>query len=337
MNERLDHWASAFEPELEEFVRGAASVGTPTLHEGLAFALGVDIADRSARGKRIRPALCLLTADALGADGTRAMPFALSIELMHNFCLVHDDIEDGDRMRRGRESVWIKYGVPQAINIGDYLLVQAQRALTHWGKPELDEAMRFRLMRLLTQTLDRTHIGQALDMNARESNEISVEDYMRIVREKTGYYLAAPIQGGAMVAGASEKVLEIIGAMAQVLGPMFQIMDDVIDLTEGKGRDAAGSDIREGKRSYLVAHAAESASASDREEMFNILDKAREETTREQVEWMSELFESCGAIRSARNKCRELHDESVASLKLLPASLASELGPVFESLANRTK
>jgi len=337
MNERLDHWASVFEPAIEEFVRGAASVGTPTLHEGLTFALGVDIAERSARGKRIRPALCLLTADALGADATRAMPFALSIELMHNFCLVHDDIEDGDRMRRGRESVWIKYGVPQAINIGDYLLVQAQRALTHWGKPELNEAMRFGLMRLLTHTLDRTHIGQALDMNARESREISVEDYMRIVREKTGYYLAAPIQGGALVAGATEAVLESIGAMAQVLGPMFQIMDDVIDLTEGKGRDAAGSDIREGKRSYLVAHAAERTNAKDREKMFAILDRPRENTSPEDVAWMSGLFETCGAMRSARDKCRELHNESLMTLNALPETLAKELGPVFESLASRAK
>ena len=252
----IEELAQAFEAELCRFVDGAATEPVANLHDAMAFGLGSDLTNPAQRGKRIRPILCLVAAESLGAERAMAMPFALAIELMHNFALVHDDMEDGDVMRRGRDAVWVRYGVPHAINIGDYLLVQTYRALTEWGPKALDGATRFRLMRLITDALDHTHIGQALDMNARNHRWISMDVYLRIVREKTGFYLAAPIQGGALVAGADQATLDRIGKMALNLGPMFQIIDDIIDLTDGKGRESTGSDIREGKRSYLVAWAA---------------------------------------------------------------------------------
>ena len=104
--------------------------------------------------------------------------------------------------------------------------------MTDWGSEELDSGVRFRLLALMARTLERTHIGQALDINARGSRDFSIDDYMRLVREKTGHYLASPIQGGAIVAGADDAVLGRIEALALVLGPMFQIIDDLIDLTE---------------------------------------------------------------------------------------------------------
>ncbi len=335
LKQHLDLLASEFEIELRAFCRRRSLAQVANLHDGLTYALGADIDDPAARGKRIRPLLCLLTAEALGASRRQAMPFALAIELMHNFALVHDDMEDGDIMRRGRESAWIKYGIPHAINIGDYLLVQTMAALTETEPLELSGQTRFELLRLIADALDHTHIGQALDLNARHLRNFTTADYMRIVLEKTGYYLAAPIQGGAIVAGAAPPVLERIAAMARFLGPLFQIIDDIIDLTEGKGREAIGSDIREGKRSYLVAHAAEHADATERTELFAILDKPRTDTTPEDIQRALEIFGRHGSIDAGRSYCQELYQQSQSELAALPLELAEVLGKIFESLVNR--
>jgi geranylgeranyl pyrophosphate synthase len=336
--ERMEALSALFEEQLKAYVREQSADGAPVenLHDAMAHALGTDIEEASQRGKRIRPILCLLTAEALGADLERAMPFALAIELMHNFALVHDDMEDGDIMRRGREAIWVKYGPPHAINVGDYLLVHTMRVLTSWGAQELDGATRFRLMNLLAVALDHTHIGQALDINARSRRSITPKQYLRLVREKTGFYLAAPIQGGAIVAGASPETIDAIGEMAQFLGPMFQIIDDIIDLTDGKGREATGSDIREGKRSFLVAESAKKCTPDQRERLFDILDKSREATETGDIEEVRALFEQYGAIESGRAYCHQLLDQSKAILKQLPSPLGDQLEAVVELLVNRS-
>jgi geranylgeranyl diphosphate synthase type I len=333
----LESLGTAFEETLRATVAAAAAEGVANLHDAMGFALGTDIADPALRGKRIRPLLCLLTAEALGAPVERAMPFALAIELMHNFALVHDDIQDGDIMRRGRDSAWVRYGVPHAINIGDYLLVHTFRALTEEDGSGLDAATRVRLARLIGRALDHTHIGQALEINHRGVAAFSEEEYLRIVREKTGHYLAAPIQGGAIVAGADDATLERIAAMALFLGPLFQIIDDIIDLTDGKGREAIGSDIREGKRSFLVAHAAARCDDDERARLFAILDRPREATTDADIRDALGIFERHGAIEAGRDYCRRLHEQSRRELEGLPAALARPLGMVFEMLVDRTR
>jgi geranylgeranyl pyrophosphate synthase len=334
---RVDALAGHFEALLRRHVDSVSAEPVANLNDAMAYALGTDVADPLQRGKRIRPVLCLLSAEALGAPLARAEPFALAIELMHNFCLVHDDIEDGDTMRRGREAVWVKYGLAHGINVGDYLLVHAMKVLAESNPPGLGDAARVRLMQLLAHTLDRTHVGQALDIGARADRELTVERYLEIVREKTGFYLAAPIQGGAIAAGAGEEVVAAVGEMAALLGPLFQIADDIIDLTHGKGREAVGSDIREGKRSFLVAHAAASCGQEDRERLFDILDRPRAETASTDVDWVAELFERHGAVEAGREHCRRLYTESRTRLAQLPAPLARTLGPVFESLTERIR
>ncbi len=325
-----------FETELSRYLTAAAGDPIPNLHDGMTYALGADLTDPAQRGKRIRPVLCLVSAQALGAPIEAALPFALAIELMHNFALVHDDMEDGDIMRRGRDAAWIRFGVPHAINIGDYLLVHTTRVLTDWGSESLDAATRFRLIRLIGAALDHTHIGQALDMNARGQRHFSEAEYLRIVREKTGYYLAAPIQGGALVGGADDATLEAIGEMAMFLGPLFQIMDDIIDLTHGKGRETIGSDIREGKRSFLVAHAAEHASEAQYARLFDVLDTPRGQTSPDQVEEVLTLFKAHGSIEAGREYCRGLYEHAREKLNILPVALSSALEPILAKLVDRT-
>ena len=291
----LDEKSAWVDRALEQFLRSDPR-DVPNLHDGVLYALGLDQRDPAIRGKRIRPALCLITCEALGGDTQKALPFAMAIELMHNFFLVHDDIEDGDQFRRGRPSVWKRYGLAHAINIGDFLFTKvfaaflSRRADTDGAETDgagtasaetagagtdgvtnsapsgvEDLPLQFALCRLLVETLEYTHVGQAQDINALRSRDITIEQYLEIVTNKTGYYLAAPMLGGAMVAGASPQTLEAIRNLGKCVGPVFQIVDDSIDLTHGKGRETVGSDVREGKRSYLVAWAASKASAAAKE------------------------------------------------------------------------
>lgn len=304
----------------------------PNLDDGVAYALGMDNGHAST-GKRLRPLLCLLVCHHLSGSTRQAMPFATAIEFMHNFCLVHDDIEDSDEYRRGRPSVWKQFGLAHAVNIGDYLFTKIFAALLT-GLGDISHEKLVRFFALMSATLDHTHRGQALDMNAR-GVALTIDAYMHLVTEKTGYYLAAPMVAGAIAADAPQEVEETLNSFGMFLGPLFQIRDDLIDLTEGKGREAPGSDIREGKRSYLVAYACEHAPEAERAELLEILNCPRAETTPEQVERALDILRGCGAMDEARRVCRDLKTTALNSLMPLHEPLRGALWEITEYLAER--
>lgn len=334
----LDPVVARYSPMVDErldsIIRAEEQI--PGLHEGLLYSMGLDIEDRSARGKRLRPVMCLAVCESLGGDPKRALGFACAIELMHNFALVHDDIEDGDTVRRDRPSVHVRYGLAHGVNIGDYLLCKVLSVLLADG--DFDDATRLRLLRLMSETLDHTHVGQALDIGARGTRTFSREDYLRLVREKTGHYLAAPLVGGAIAAGVSAEVCTALQDFGHYVGPLFQVTDDLLDLTAGKGRGGSvGSDIREGKRSFLVAEVAARTAEHERARLFDILDKPRETTTDAEVEEAIALFGKCGAIAAAQQFCAEMLDRSLRAIRTLPAPLEGLLACFAEAMTARRK
>ncbi len=332
----LDQFFTRAARELETVLRGLLSPGEdpiPNLDDGLLYALGMD-PGAPGGGKRLRPLLCLLVSHSLCGRHHQAMPFAAAIELMHNFCLVHDDIEDGDEFRRGRPAVWKQFGLHHAINIGDYLFTKIFAALL-MGMGDITPAKMVRFFALMAATLDHTHRGQALDMNARESR-IGIEQYMRLVTEKTGYYLAAPLVAGAIAADAPQEVEEALNRYGLFIGPMFQIRDDLIDLTHGKGRESVGSDIREGKRSFLAAHVFERGEAADRDSLERILNLPREKTSPNHVARAMEIFERSGAMAEARDVCERLKVSALDALMPLHEPLRDRLWKITEHLAERT-
>lgn len=321
----IDHALRALIAPHEELI--------PNLDDGLAYALGLD-SQNARTGKRLRPSLCLLVCHDLSGRTRPALPFAAAIELMHNFCLVHDDIEDGDEFRRSRPAVWKRFGLPHAINIGDYLFTKIFAALLS-GLGEVSHEKLIRFFALMGATLDHTHRGQALDMNARQCC-ISVDEYMKLVAEKTGYYLAAPLVAGAIAADASQDIEEALNSYGMLIGPMFQIRDDLIDLTHGKGRDAAGSDIREGKRSFMVAFSCEKTDKPTRERLIAILDKPREATDATDIADAIRLFEAIGAMAEAQRLCQVLKAKALRALDGVPEPLRGHLHEITEHLAERT-
>jgi geranylgeranyl pyrophosphate synthase len=272
----------------------------------------------STGGKRLRPALCLLTCEQLGGDPNKALPFAMAAEILHNFLLIHDDIEDGDTLRRDQKTLWAHLGVPNAINVGDYLISNAYRILL--GSP-VDAETVVRLMEIYSLTFERTVEGQALDINWRGSESFTVDDYFRIVQLKTAYYLTFNLVGGAIVAGFQGEVIDQLWELGRHLGPAFQIRDDVIDLTCGKGRGGEiGCDIREGKPSILFAHALDQLGADTAEsaQLLEIIRKSRDDTTNTDVEAVLDLYRRTGALEFAENASREQIETSFKIIDRLP-------------------
>ncbi len=282
-------------------------------------------------GKRIRPVLAILTCESLGGDARKAMPFAAACELLHSWLIEHDDLEDGDRVRRGKPAVWVKYGVAHGINIGDFMSEKVYELVL---RSDLDDRTKLDLIAEIVETCAKTAEGQAMDINLRKNTSPSEEEYMKTVELKTAWYLTLPMVGGAIVAGRRDLVGRI-KEFGLKIGPAFQIADDVLDLTKGKGRGEIGSDIREGKRSMMVVHCASRCSGPERARLFKTLDAPRGKTRRSDVEYARRLFEKHGSIDYAMEKARALAAESRLATSSLPENLRGVLDGFAEYLVER--
>lgn len=270
-------------------------------------------------GKRWRPALCIFVCEALGGSKDEALPFAAGIEILHNFSLIHDDIEDEDEYRRDRPSLWKKIGIARAINVGDGMFAKAFESVTKGEEVGISPEKNFELLKILSNSATNLMEGQAMDMNSRFKTDITEQEYMEMVSKKTGALVSASVLGGAVITGVSSEIKNSLKEYGKKLGIAFQIADDLLDFTEEKGRGGEiGNDIKEGKRSLMVVHYITKSEKPD--ELLNILDKPREKTTEEDVELAMSLLESEGSIEYAKQKMEELTKEAITLLNPIPES-----------------
>ena len=241
-------------------------------------------------GKRIRARLALAATEALGGERGQAVAWAAAVELLHNASLIHDDIQDGDRMRRSRPSLWTEYGSAQAINAGDLLLVLPFAAV---GEVPVDGEDRSRLVAILAERAARTVRGQVQELSMLQERRYSPSDYLDTVRKKTGELLALPVQGAALIAGRDADRARALGEPFVDLGALFQLQDDVNDLFGDKGRGRIGSDLYYGKVSALVvAHLA--LFPRDREWLLELLQRPESDTSVKDIAEASEHFSRPG-------------------------------------------
>lgn len=299
----IDQCGAELEKKLKEIIPESAP---DILRECIEYHLATG-------GKGVRPALCVITCEALGGQRKEALDFAAAVELLHNMFLVHDDVEDGDEIRRDKPTVWVKFGVPHAINAGDYLLGLAFKSVMNTAG---DSERRCRLMDVFNTAYMLTVEGQALDISSRASADFSLEKYLKMVELKTGYYLALGMVGGAIIAGADSDAVESLWRFGCYAGPAFQVRDDVLDLSPSKGRGGkVGSDIEEGKASILYAHALREASEDERKKLIDIMQKPRECTSCDEVAWVIDLYEKRGSIDFAGNFSREMLGKAMEEIK----------------------
>lgn len=252
---------SHIELELQKQVSRLDQPRTKPFHEMLTYHMGWtgEGAGPEATGKRIRPLLVLLTTASCGVDYSSsttwqsALPAAAAVELVHNFSLVHDDIQDNSPKRRGRDTVWTKWGMPMAINAGDALFVMSNQAIIDL-KENYPAEIVVKTAELLHNTcLDLTR-GQYLDMAYEERKDLSVEDYWPMISGKTSALLIACCQIGALLGGADEEKQEAYRSYGHYLGLAFQVQDDILGIwgDEKLTGKSAASDLVEGKNSLPV-------------------------------------------------------------------------------------
>ena len=210
-------------------------------------------------GKLLRPALCLLCCEAVGGEPRLAMFAAAALELVHNFTLIHDDIEDASDTRHGRDTVWRIAGVPQAINAGDGMFVLAQRTLLRMA----DAGVAPERVLMASQTLNDACValceGQYRDIGFETRDRVTQAEYEAMIDGKSGALLGASMAIGAIAGGADAATVAAFGECGRMLGRAFQIQDDVLGIWgEGAitGKPVA-DDIRSRKRSFPIAWAFE--------------------------------------------------------------------------------
>lgn len=302
----------------------------PNLHDAVYYHLGTG-------GKRIRPVLAIATCEALRGNVQRIIPFAAACEILHNWMLIHDDIEDGDRMRRDKPAVWVKYGLAHGINVGDYMAQKVYELILRSKNYRVDNETVFRLIDAMVTTVAKTAEGQAMDIDLRGNDKPTEREYMDMVVGKTAHYLTIPMVGGAIVAGTDAKLIDKIIEFGNFIGPAFQITDDILDLTKGKGRGEIGRDVKEGKRSILVIHCLSKCMRKEKSLLLRILNKPVEKTTNDDVLTVKKLFEKYGSMGYAQGMARGLANEAMETTKDLPPELRSILNEFADYLVERKR
>ncbi len=272
-------------------------------------------------GRRTRAQLGLLAAKALGVDD--AVPWAAACELLHNATLVHDDIQDGDRVRRGHPTLWATNGMAQAINSGDLLLMLPFLAL---GRQSCTPEQHVALSQALASRAVLCVKGQALDLSLPNQASWSMEDWLSAAIGKSGQLLALPIEGAAILAGR-EDASELGDHFAEA-GALYQIVDDLVDLYGEKGRGERGCDLREGKVSALVVRHLELA-PQDGAWLRGVLRAERDQTSAADIDRAARRFRESGCVDAL------LQDIQLRTDALQSDALPEGLRQVASALAQR--
>ena len=257
----LDEWIKRMQPQIETELRSvlhdAGDAQTAEMGAMFAYHLGWegDGAGPEAQGKRIRSLLVLLSAGAAGGDWTAALPAAAAVELIHNFSLIHDDIQDQSRVRRGRPTVWTKWGTAQAINAGDAMYTLAYFAVSRLEKTASPVLALQAYTRLEKACLNLTR-GQYLDMAYETCGELAVDDYWPMVEGKTAALLETCTGLGSLIGGAPARQVAKFEEFGRYLGLAFQVLDDWLGLwgnaaLTGKSTE---SDLVSGKKTLPVLY-----------------------------------------------------------------------------------
>ncbi len=267
-------------------------------------------------GKRIRPVLALIAADAVGGDIKKALPAALAVEVFHNFSLVHDDIMDEAPLRRGKDTVHEKWDANTGILSGDVMLVKAYQCLDAYPAELFKE-----LTKLFSQTAKEVCEGQQYDMDFPQQDNVSQAEYLQMIKNKTAVLLGCSLQMGAMIGGLSREESQPFYDFGIELGLAFQLQDDYLDafgdpLTFGK---QVGGDIIENKKTllYLLAlDKGDKVQQAELEELFS----SQPQDPRDKIATVKTLFKATKADLAIQQLMAQYTDKALLEVEKFAVS-----------------
>ncbi|MBQ8493343.1 MAG: polyprenyl synthetase family protein [Alistipes sp.] len=294
---------------LELFETALSQMQTPEEPELLYAPI---IYSMSGGGKRLRPVLLLITTEAFGGSIEEAMPAAMAVEVFHNFTLLHDDIMDNAAVRRGKPSVFAKWGQNVALLSGDAMLITAYKHLAR-----VESKCLSRVMHLFNDMALEVCEGQQYDMDFETKDRVSVVDYIQMIERKTSALLSGSATIGATLAGASDEDTKKIYRFATELGLAFQLQDDMLDSygDEALGKKIGG-DILEGKQTYLMVQAMSHATDEERE-VLRTTHKRDDLSDAEKISTVRALYDKLDVKRATEQQIELRFERALTVLESL--------------------
>ncbi len=272
----LEKYLPEIDKELKSIIRGSKSA--QEMYDMMAYFLGWQdefgrkIDDKNARGKRFRPTLCLLCCEALGGDYKKALSVAATIELFHNFSLIHDDIEDHDEVRRHKPSLWKLWGIEKAINTGDAMFILSE--LSGFNL-KIESRKKLKILETLNQAFLEITEGQFIDMNFEKSTKVKIANYLEMIDKKTASLVSASAGVGAIIGTDNLKIIKNFKDFGFNFGMAYQIYDDIAGIWGKKnetGKEVAG-DIKKKKKTLPLIYSLEKFDLKKRNQVIKIYKK----------------------------------------------------------------
>ncbi|MBQ9555722.1 MAG: polyprenyl synthetase family protein [Muribaculaceae bacterium] len=277
-------------------------------------------------GKRVRPVLTLMACDAMGGDPAVAINAAVGLEMFHNFTLLHDDVMDNADVRRGKTTVHRRWNDNTAILSGDTMLTIATQYIAR--------TMSWPVMELFNKTAIEIYEGQQLDMDYERRNDVTVDEYVNMIRLKTSVLLGCALKTGALIAGSSDEDADVLYQAGVNMGLAFQLRDDVLDVwgdpvTFGK---EIGGDIMNNKKTFLLINAMQMVQGDDADELRRWLNDPYASRD-DKVPAVTALYERMGVRQLAEEAITRYNDSAIAAFNHL--KMSDEDKAAFITLANR--
>jgi geranylgeranyl diphosphate synthase type I len=293
-----------------------------------------------ALGKAIRPTLCLLACEATGGAWERALPAAAALELVHNFSLIHDDIQDGDQERHHRPTVWAQWGQAQAINAGDAAFALSGVAVQQLREQGFPDETVLHIWQLLNVATLRLVEGQYLDLTFEQRLDVTVEEYLGLIGRKTGALIETAAHIGALLGTNDSTFISHLRWYGQALGLAFQIGDDLLGIwgTPAETGKPVAADIRRRKKSLPIIYALQGASPWDKARLAALYQQREQTTfTDEEVQRILDILERTRAEERARGMLAQYCAKAMLELERahLPPWARTEFSTFARFLAER--
>jgi geranylgeranyl diphosphate synthase type II len=308
------HSIAQYQEFIAQYVQAQSMAKEPAnLYAPVSYIMGLG-------GKRLRPVLTLLATELFEAKYQEALPAALSVEVFHNFSLVHDDIMDDAPLRRGHETVHEKWDINTGILSGDAMLIMAYRSFESYP-PEVF----YQLVRLFSQTALEVCEGQQWDVDFEQRDNVTLPEYLKMIEFKTAVLVAAALKMGAIIAKTSEENAQLLYDFGLNLGLAFQLQDDYLDAfgdpaTFGK---QVGGDIIENKKTYLYLKAIEFAEPNDKIQLMQLFSIQPTESA-DKVESVKRLFDRTGASKATQAAIEIYTQKALELVEKLPVDQAKK-------------